>query len=112
MKENLKHRKITMEQNSEFKFLSQGTYALRLNFFPHLPSSLKGNWSCLLLRAPSVSQLTARRIFLVWPSLTSTIIWLMLCNCSFPDRFLMVLHSEILMGSEPTPWIGFFPQPS
>ena len=73
-KRNPKHKKITMEHNSEFKFLNRVLGELRLNFLPHL----QDHWSSLLSEFALTSRSFAKKRFLACLKFTSAAPWLRL----------------------------------
>lgn len=74
VKRNPKHKKITMEHNSEFKFLNWLLGELRLNFLPHLQE----HWSSFLSEFGLTSSPFAKKRFLTWLKFTSAAPWLRL----------------------------------
>lgn len=106
MKENRKHKKIAMEHDSEFEFLSQGTYALRLDCLPHLPSSLARQ----LVLPPSQRSFcppaTARKRFRVCPWLTSAASWLRLRALFQTGPWWYFLPESSREVSQPCAWVS------
>lgn len=74
VKRNSKHKKITMEHNSEFKFLNWLLGELRLNFLPHLQE----HWSSFLSEFGLTSSPFAKKRFLTCLKFTSAAPWLRL----------------------------------
>ena len=74
VKRNPKHKKITMEHNSEFKFLNWFLGELRLNFLPHL----QDHWSSFLSAFARTSSSFAKKRFPTCLRFTSAAPWLRL----------------------------------